>query len=122
MKYRKLETLQEAWAFYENVKAYPITEVGLANEAYVYSVSYDKFFVQEFLDYLDPDEETIRLKSFEAWAKHCEYARLVGYTRNRKYFGELPVELQRECYRISQKHPYCNSPASKQWAHMEKCE
>ena len=79
---------------------------------------YDKFFVQEFLDYLDPDEETIRLKSFEAWAKQCEEARLVGYTGGRKYFWQLPVELQRECYKISQKHPYCKSPASPDWAHL----
>ena len=115
----KLETLNQAWDFYQNVKAYPIAEVELAGWSDVYSVRYDKFFVQEFLDYLDPDEETIRLKSFEAWAKHCEDALLVGDTGGRKYFWELPIKLQRECYNISQRHPYCKSPASSDWAHLE---
>lgn len=119
MRYKKLETLSEAWAFYENVKAYPVEQVVMANRWETHSLRFDKFFVQEFLDYLDPDEETIRLTNFESWAKYCEDAVVSGYSGGIKRFWQLPRAVQRECYKFAQLHGYCNSPASKQWAHME---
>lgn len=115
----KLETLNQAWAFYENVKAHPIKEVNMANRCEIYSVVYDKSFREDFIDYLDPDEETIRLKSFDSWAKYCADAAVTGYTGGFRHLWQLPIHLQRECYRAAQSHPYCNSPASKQWAHLE---
>jgi hypothetical protein len=117
MKYRKLETLSEAWAFYENVKAYPVERVVMANCRETHSLRFDKFFVEEFLDYLGPDEETIRLTNFESWAKYCEDAVVSGYSGGVKRFWQLPRAVQRECYKFAQLHSYCSSPASKQWAH-----
>ena len=119
MKYRKLETLSEAWAFYENVKAYPVERVVMANKSQVDFVRFDQFFVEEFLDYLDLDEETIRLTNFESWAKHCEDAVVSGYSGGIKRFWQLPRAVKRECYKLAQTHTYCNSPASKQWSHTE---
>ena len=114
----KLETLSQAWAFYENVKAHPIQEVHMANRREIYSVVYDKSFCADFIDYLDPDEETIRLKSFNAWARYCADAAVTGYTGGFRHFWQLPERLQREAYRVAQNHPYCNNPASKNWAHV----
>ena len=79
MKYRKLETLSEAWAFYENVKAFPIERVIMANKTQVDFVRFDDFFVEEFLDYRELDDQIIRLTNFEAWAKYCEDAVVSGY-------------------------------------------
>lgn len=115
----KLETLNQAWAFYENIKAHPIKEVVLANRCETYSVVYDKSFIEDFIDYLDPYEETIELKSFGSWAKYCEDAIVTGYSGRYRHFWQLPERLQREAYNISQNHPYCKNPASKEWAHLE---
>jgi hypothetical protein len=115
----KLETLNQAWAFYENVKAHPIQEVNMANRCEICSVVYDKFFYGDFSDYLDPDEEAIRLKSFDSWAKYCADARVTGYSGGYRHFSQLPVRIQRECYRIAQNHPYCKSTTWSEWAHSE---
>jgi hypothetical protein len=115
----KLETLNQAWAFYENVKAYPVKEISMANRSEIYSVVYDESFSEDFIDYLDPDEETIRLKSFDSWAKYCADAKVTGYSGGYRHFWQLPERLQREAYLVSQNHPYCNSPASSKWAHLE---
>ena len=113
-----LQNLDQAWAFYENVKAHPIKEVVLANRSETYSVVYDKSFCGDFIYCLDPDEETIRLKSFDSWARHCADAKVTGYSGGYRHFWQLPERLQRECYRIAQNHPYCKNPASKDWAHL----
>lgn len=115
----KLETLSQAWAFYENVKAHPVKEVVLANRFETYSVVYDKSFCEDFIDYLEPDEETIRLNGFDSWASYCADAKVTGYSGGYRHFWQLPVKIQRECYRIAQNHPYCKSPASSEWAHSE---
>jgi len=115
----KLETLNQAWAFYQNVKAHPIREVSMANRGEIYSVVYDKTFCEDFIDYLDPDEDTIKIKSFHAWALYCAEAVVTGYSGGLREFWQLPRHLQRECYLIAKKHPYCKNPASKEWAHLE---
>ena len=121
MKYRKLETLSEAWAFYENVKAFPIERVIMANQSETHSLRFDKFFVEEFLDYRELDGQVPRITSFETWATRCGDAVVSGHPGGIKRFWQLPRAVQRECYKFAQLHSYCNSPASKQWAHMEKC-
>ena len=50
MKYRKLETLSEAWAFYENVKAFPIERVIMANKTQVDFVRFDDFVWNAILE------------------------------------------------------------------------
>jgi len=114
----KLETLSEAWAFFENVKSFPIKSVIISNQSEVYSVLYDSFFVEEFLDYLAPEETTICLNSFDQWSKYCENAEVMDCHGIYK-FWQLPERVQRECYKIAQSHNYCNSPNSKKWAHRE---
>ena len=106
MKYRKLETLQEAWAFYENVKAFPIERVIMANKTQVDFVRFDDFFVKEFFDYRELDDQIIRLTNFEAWAKYCEDAVVSGYSGGIKHFWKLPRAAKRECYKLARKHTY----------------
>lgn len=114
----KLETLNEAWAFHEAHKAFPIKAVEINNDE-VYSVSLDYVEYESWLkDYRDLGESTSQSTSKLEWLDAHADTPIKGFGGSAaKKLWQASESIQDEVFEIAKRHPYCASPSSKNWAH-----
>ena len=118
MKSPKLETLNESWAFYGSHKAFPIRAAEINNgELYDIDWNYDDYEIW-LEDYRELGENTPQSTSRHEWLEYHGDIPIRGYGGgNAKKLWQLSVNLQNQVYSIARKHSYCQSPASRDWAH-----
>ena len=118
MKDMKLETMREAWAFYGAHKAYPITRAWI-NNGVLEMVSFDEDAARAWLDDFRECGETDRVPANRAeWLEAHADTPISGFGgSNAKKLWQVSQKIQNQVYGIAWRHPYCQSPASRAWAH-----
>lgn len=118
MKSPKLKTFAESFAFRHSHKAFPIERITINNGS-LYSVAFDYAQYEAWLeDFREFGEASIDSASKQEWLDEYADTPIVGFGgNNAKKLWQATTRLQDQIYACASRHPYCQDPSSKNWAH-----
>jgi len=118
MKSPKLETFAESFAFRDCHNAFPIERIIINNGSLSVYFDYSRYeaWLADFQKFGEASNDST---SKQEWLdQYADTPIEVGFGgSNAKKLWQATTRLQDQIYACARRHPYCQDPASKSWAH-----